>query len=142
MTLRKPGVFGHSHTHTDKFCFREMAGPNFGEKDWQTEMILNLQEIRYDVCADRKKRGKPRSQEDLFMMAGIQSACHSKLITNDYRLRIELGYDGCTCCSNVPDASLPISVLPIVNPQCFGFQPPNGWLPNNLGAFTINFQAY
>lgn len=75
------------------------------------------------------------------MMAGVQSACHGKLIENDYFLKIELGYDGCTCCSNVPDASLPISIVPVMNPQLFGYQPPNGWLPNNLGFFKIDFQA-
>lgn len=61
---------------------------------------------------------------------------------NEYFLVIELEYDGCTCCANLPDARMPFTIVPLVNPACFGFQPPNGWEPYMLGSFNMDFQFF
>lgn len=76
------------------------------------------------------------------MLAGVQSATESKFISNEYFLVIELAYDGCTCCANLPDARLPITIVPIVDPACFGFKSPDGWMPMNLGGFNFELQHW
>jgi len=73
------------------------------------------------------------------MMAGVQPACHGGYISNDYFICIELAYDGCTCCSNLPDSRMMMTIVPIVNPACFGFQPPDAYMPISLGG--SNFQV-
>lgn len=74
------------------------------------------------------------------MMAAVQPATHSKFITNEYFLCTEVTYDGCTCCSNLPDSRLPLTIVPMVNPELFGFQPPEDYEPQDLGFFKIDFQ--
>jgi len=106
-------------------------------------MELNLNEIRYEVAGTKKKNGvmKPISKEDQFMMAGLQAACHAKKISNEYFLCVLVEYDGCTCCVDLPDSRMPMTIIPIVNPACFGFQPPTGgWEPMALGGFQLNLQ--
>ncbi len=124
-----------------RLAYNEKPGPNFGEGGFQTEMLIDLSAIRYQVDEFKKKKGVQQkiSQEDQFMMAGVQPATHSRHITNEYFLKIELEYDGCTCCANLPDTCMPFTIVPIVNPACFGFQPPNGWLPIELGFFKLDF---
>jgi hypothetical protein len=75
------------------------------------------------VITEKKRKGVTVqiSPEDQFMMEGAQAACHGRHVVNEYFLKIELSYDGCTCCSNLPDASMPLTIVPIVNPNCFGF---------------------
>jgi len=71
------------------------------------------------------------------MLAGVQSAVHSKFVTNEYFLRIELVYDGCTCCADLPDSCMQVTIVPNVDPRCFGFTSPDGWAPMNLGGFNF-----
>jgi hypothetical protein len=103
-------------------------------------MVMDLVNIKYDVPGQKKKRGemKQRSPEDAFMVSGVQSETHSRFINNEYYLVIEAGYDGCTCCSNLPDARMPITIVPICDPRFFGFVAPADWNPNNLGGFHID----
>lgn len=118
LTIRSLGFGGHTYTDVVKYAQSSQPGPNFGQGGYQTEMFCNLAGITYVVDEYKKKRGVQVkiSPEDAYMLAGIQSACHSRHITNEYFLKIECEYDGCTCCSNVPDASMPMTVVPIVNP--------------------------
>ena len=93
-------------------------------------MSLNLANIKYEVVGQRKKKGvmKEVSPEDRFMMAGVQAACHTKKITNEYFLCVLVEYDGCVCCVDLPDSRTPLTIIPLINPECFGFQPPaTGW---------------
>lgn len=48
-------------------------------------------------------------------------------------------YDTCCSCDATPSGSLPLTIVPLVNPACFGFQPPNGWAPMDWGTkqFTV-----
>ena len=89
-------------------------------------MELNLNEIRYEVPKQKKKKGvmKPISREDAFMMAGLQPACHAKHITNEYFLCVLVDFDDCTCCLDLPDSRMPMTIIPFIDPTCFGFQPP------------------
>ena len=79
-----------------------------------------------------------RSPEDMFMVSGVQSESHSKYITNEYFICIECEYDGCTCCSNLPDARMPITIVPICDPRFFGYTAPVDWRPNDLGGFHFD----
>lgn len=101
---------------------------------------MDLGKIKHDAKHSKKKKGvvKQVSPEDLFAMSGAQPACHSRHITNEYFICIELEYDGCTCCVNLPDARTPLTIVPSINPACYGFQAPNGWNPNNLGSAKID----
>jgi len=117
-----------------------MPGPAARVGDWHQTMELNLGEIHYEVATQKKKKGvqKAISPEDRFMMAGVQPAAHSRKIQNEYFLCVEVHYNGCTCCSNLPDSRMPLTIIPIVNPACFGFQPPSMWAPAYLGNTQIN----
>lgn len=88
-------------------------------------MTVDLSKIKYEVqtdVKDKKKGGKKKlSPEDRFQMASIQPACHGKYVKNEYVLVCECSYDGCTCCSDLPDSKSKISIVPMVNPECFGF---------------------
>lgn len=54
-------------------------------------------------------------------MAGVQPAAHTKHTTNDYALCVQLDYDGCVCCVDLPDSRMPLTIVPLINPACFGF---------------------
>jgi hypothetical protein len=87
---------------------------------------VDLKSIRYNAPTERKVKGqmKPMSKEDIFMIQNIQPACHAHHITNEYFLVVKTSYDGCTCCSGLPHAKIPLNIVPVVNPECYGFQAP------------------
>lgn len=108
-------------------------------------MQVDLSKIKYEVQDKKKKKGveKKISPEDQFMMAGVQPAVHAKRITNEYFLCVKVNYDGCTCCADLPDSRSHITIVPIVNPACFGFTAPeSGWAPYNIGAFQMQIQHH
>lgn len=123
VTIRGVGPFANTWSTTNKLIERATPGPAAGQEAFTTELLMNLAEIRYEVAANKKKKGAQvqLSPEDLFAITGLQAACHSRHITNEYFICIELEYDGCTCCSNLPDARTPLTIVPLVNPACFGF---------------------
>ena len=79
---------------------------------------------------------KPFSNEDRHMIAGIQPASRTKFCDNDYSLTMKTHFDVCcNCCDNLPDSCLPMTIVPLVNPECFGFSPPDGWAPADCGSY-------
>ena len=86
-------------------------------------MVLDLSKIKYEVAAQKKKKGQMKavSKEDAFTMASVQAATHGKKIKNEYFLCVLVEYDGCTCCVDLPDSRMPLSIIPLVNPNCVGF---------------------
>lgn len=87
-------------------------------------MSVDLKTIQYPVAATKKDRNgkqKPISPEDLFMRQNLNPGCHSKCIKNDYFLTIRCDFDGCVCCAKTPYAKVPLTIIPVVNPKCFGF---------------------
>ncbi len=113
----------HKHIVNDTLVQDQTSGPAARVKDFKTELVLDLSKIKFDVPHFKKKKGQQKKQtpEDLFMFANVQPATNSKHITNQYSLVIEVEYKGCTCCSNLPDAKTPLTIVPIVNPLCVGF---------------------
>ena len=124
---------------TNVLCRETKKGPEANDGSFVTEIKLDLGKIRYHCPETKKKKGqiKKISPEDRFMIEGVQPATSSSLVKVDYFLTISLGYDGCTCCSNLPDACAPMTIIPLVNPACCGYQPPGGWQPMDLGFFNI-----
>ncbi len=72
---------------------------------------------------------KKISDEDKFMMASLQPACHTKKFSCEYYLSVTTEYDGCVCCVDLPDAKMKMTIVPLVNPMCFGFVPGADWNP-------------
>jgi len=92
----------------------------------QTEVVtkimqLNLDTIKYIVEATRSKKKIPRAPEELFMLSNLAPACHSAHIKNDYFLNVNVKYDGCTCCSSLPNISIPLTVIPMTHMDTYGF---------------------
>jgi hypothetical protein len=99
-------------------------GPQAGVK-MEIPIEVDLSQIHNDVPATRTKKGKTKaySKEDMFMLSGIQPASKSKFSSVNYTLETSCGFDTCAnCgCENLPDAMLPMTIVPLVNPACFGF---------------------
>lgn len=99
-----------------------------------TEMIvknfsLNLQDIKYHIEPYRRKKNKPRSPEEMFMMSQLPPATHSRHITNEYFLNANIKHDGCTYCGPQPSISTPLTVIPMTHMQSYGFLEPAGYNP-------------
>jgi len=114
-----------------KGAHAKATGPKAGEKDWQKEMVVDLSHIKYDAVVDKKAKDgtrKPMSADDQFMMTQLQPATrHAKMFSARYYSSVSTEFDGCTCCAETPDAKVPMTIVPVVNPMSFGFAPPNGW---------------
>jgi hypothetical protein len=97
----------------------------------QRLLQLDLKTIRYTAPAFTMKKGvqKPLSIEDKYMMENMQPQCHGMYVTNDYFLCVRCEFNGCTCCSQLPVARIPLTVVPIVNPQVWGYQQPQDFSP-------------
>lgn len=131
-----------------KYCFENTlaqsskSGPKAEQGGFQTEMTVDLSKIKYDCPEYKKKKGKQKkvSPEDMFMIKSIQAATDSKMISVEYFLHVYTVYDGCTCCAECPDANMKFTIVPIVNPACIGYQPPQNFEPYHLGFFQCNVE--
>ena len=136
----KQKIGGHKNTEVKTIIHREIDGPDANEGDFKKEMELDLSKIKYEVADEKKKKGKMKkiSDEDKFMMASLQPACHTKKFSCDYFLCVRTEYDGCVCCVDLPDARMKMTIVPLVNPECFGFKAGDDWNPTELGEFNID----
>lgn len=50
---------------------------------------------------------------------------------------MDLNYDGCVCCINLPDAKMPMTIVPMVNPAMLGTAPAN-FNPTEIGSFHVD----
>jgi hypothetical protein len=76
------------------------------------------------------------------MLSKLPPACHSKHIKNDYVLNVNVKYDGCTCCSNLPCISVPLTIIPDTHQESYGFVEPAGYNPHQLGYFRLDLNHY
>jgi hypothetical protein len=72
------------------------------------------------------------------MLSQLAPATHSHYITNEYVLNVNVKYDGCTCCSGLPNISIPLTVIPMTHQESYGFQEPQGYMPFELGYFKFD----
>ena len=85
--------------------------PNVFEK----VMSLDLSSIRYVVPKTKKKGGAlvPLSPEETYLLSQLQPASHASCVRNEYFLILKIAYEGCTCFADLPEARLPILVVPV-----------------------------
>lgn len=115
---------GYSHTEKNELIRETIDGPEAGESDWKRQMTLDLSEIKYEVSDTKNKKGQVKriSPEDQFSMAGCQPACHAEAFQSNYYLCVQVRYDiGCSCGDPYPDSRMPLCIVPLINPACFGF---------------------
>lgn len=48
-TIRTRGFGNHQHVYVKKLAYQEQPGPDFGQGGFQTEMLIDLNTIRYQV---------------------------------------------------------------------------------------------
>ena len=101
------------------------------------QMQLNLAAVQYTCNHMKRKRGKARTPEEIFMLSQMAPACHSRYTTNDYYLNVNVKYNATNCCSKLPDISIPLTVIPMTNPATYGFLEPQGYAPFELGYFKF-----
>ena len=75
------------------------------------------------------------------MLQNIQAKTTGRHIKNKYFLVVRCGYSGCTCCSSLPITRIPLTIAPVMNPQCW-IPPQADFQPTVWQAAPIQFQAY
>ena len=90
-------------------------------------MAINFSTINYVINNQRKKKKKARAPEYMFMLTQLAPASHSRHISNDYTLNVNVKFDGCTCCSTLPSISVPLTVIPLTHMESYGFMEPEGY---------------
>ena len=70
-------------------------------------------------------------------MTQIQPATSGQIVTNKYFLTVRTTYDGCTCCAKLPLARIPLGIIPLINPACFGFQVPPTFQAQTMPVVSI-----
>ena len=73
----------------------------------------------------------------MFLLVNLAPASHSHHIQNDYELNVNVKYDGCTCCSSVPNISIPLTVIPMTHQETYGFMEPVGYAPQELAYVKL-----
>ncbi len=132
---------GHHHNREQKTIIKETVdGPGAEEGDWKKTLDIELDEIKYEVAEFKKKKGKEKriSDDDKFMMASLQPACHTKKFACEYFLTVTLEYDGCICTGDLPDAKMPMTIVPLVNPKAVKAQPDDDFNPTELGPINVD----
>ena len=126
------------HEDVNIIIDNEIKGPAAQQGDFKETIAVDLSKIRYEVATERKKHGvmKKLSQDDQFQMAALQPAVHTVRFSNDYYLTVTLNYDGCTCCTNLPDAKMPMTIVPLINPYA-GLLPPSDFNPTDMGIIDM-----
>ena len=101
-------------------------------------MSLELARIKYTVSPHKMNKGHsiPRPPEELFLLENMAPATHSHNITNEYFLNANIKYDGCTCISELPSISVPMTVIPLTHEESYGMTEPEGFNPTFLAQFT------
>ena len=61
------------------------------------------------------------------------------MVKNAYKLNTVVDFDGCFCCEDqdFPENKISMSIVPVVNPDCFGFIPPEGFVPFDLACTQL-----
>ena len=126
--LRINGSGSFHHSWSGKFDIlenKDRSGIAAGAQEKITKrMGLDLSQIKYQIDTMKKCKGKgmfagkttcPRSPEEMFMLSQLAPATHSKHILNDYVLNVNVKFDGCTCCSSLPNISVPLTVIPMTH---------------------------
>ena len=109
----------------------EAGVPARATKSEQRILEVDLKTIKYTAPDMKKKKGvmKPLSIEDRFMLENMSPKCSGTHVKNEYFLSVRCGFEGCTCCSQLPVCRVPITIVPVINPQVWGYQTPQDFNP-------------
>ena len=121
---------------------KDRSGINPSAEAITKQMQLNLAAIRYHCEPFKRKKmfqGQPkaRAPEEIFMLTQMAPATHSRHISNTYSLNVNVKYDATACCTGLPSCSVPLTVIPLTNPETYGFIEPQGYAPFELGYFKF-----
>lgn len=125
-------IDGHTHDIEKDLpgAHDECEGPDAGDK-LEKKLEIDLRKIKYESVKQKKgKDGKKKavSKEDQWMMSQIQPATRNgKHFKMRYYSVVSTHFEGCLCCDETPDCETPMTIVPMVNPAAFGFQPPAGY---------------
>ena len=67
-------------------------------------------------------------------------ATNGNFLKNNYILDVNVKYGGLSCFSAKPAISIPLTVIPQIDPNVFGFPEPPGFQPIDLGMFKVNLE--
>jgi len=103
-------------------------------------MQIDLKTVHYKPPEMRKKKGQQIawSPEDIFMMQNMQAKTTGRHVKNNYYLVVRCTYSGCTCCSRLPLSRIPLTIVPVINPQCWN-APQQDFNPTVWNAPQIQF---
>ena len=117
-----------------------MSGILPGEPSPQTkQMILPLDTIKFDPKPTKYKRGKTvdRPPEETFQLSQIPPVANGQYVKNSYELTVKVKFKGCTCNSKIPSVSIPLTIIPPIYADSYGFEEPEGYAPIELGYFSF-----
>ena len=108
-------------------------------------MSLDLNHIHYQINENKyttrgfdNRRAFPRSPEEIFQLSHLAPATHAFQATNTYRLDLNVNLDG--CCSEIPDISVPLTIIPLTCNMSEGFVEPIDYHPTELGYFKFDLK--
>jgi len=107
-----------------------------GKADWVYKCKIELKKLRKETTYG--KITGVTGQEQAVMMKAMQPAiANGKYVSNKYYFDITAQYnDG--CCDENPTVTHALNVVPVVNPQFFGFDNFHGEIFDFLGSFKLN----
>ncbi len=132
---------GHRFHHLFTLANRTEAGVEARkEGTQQRHMEVDLRTIRYTAPDHKKKKGvqKALSVEDRFMMENMAPKCSGSHVKNEYFLAVRCAFEGCVCCASMPVARVPITIVPVINPQVWSYQQPADFNPQVYQAYSFN----
>ena len=105
--MRLPGW----HRDFDILENKDRAGIAPNQEAVTKQMQLNLAAIQYTCNGFKRKKlfggaPKARAPEEVFMLTQMAPASHSRYISNDYFLNVNVKYTACNCCSTLPSISI------------------------------------
>ena len=76
------------------------------------------------------------------MLKYLSSETDSAHVFNEYQLKLGIHFDSEDCCMNgVGDTSIPMSIIPLIDPNAEGFPEPMGYQGYELGFFRFEIDA-
>ena len=134
----------------DEHCFTDAIvlmrqnseGPTRRKKYFAKPFELDLCQIK--MQEESAENQEPLSLEEQFFKVHVQPENYtSNLIRNVYKLRTVVKFDNANCCDDdFPVNGINLSIVPTVNPVCFGFKPPEGFAPFNLAYIQFPVKDY
>lgn len=124
-----------SQFYSKQIIEREYPGVPAGSDPVSIDLEVDLSEIKFAISGKKKKHGieKERSPEDLFLASSLQPSSFGKLQKVRTYLRVLPEYDGCTCCSSVPQGAIDMEIVPSIPPTLGAADPSSfDWNPQEV----------